>query len=206
MRPAVRLLTGVLGVFALTFLSPPGGAIARGSITRLSRVSTEGRAGRLAAQAAPPDDRMVDRFVLVAINTQEQAEITMVGPDAVPDAASLAAARHILRSYGTNREGPLDARLLQVLHAIAKETGKPVQVVSGYRPPSHRHDRNYHVRGMAADVRVAGVGTYRLVKLARKLGARGIGYYPTSQFVHVDVRDDAPFQWTDRSGPSALRR
>jgi uncharacterized protein YcbK (DUF882 family) len=175
MRPALRLLSGVLGVLALSLVSPPG-------------------------------DRIVDHFVVEAVNTQERAELTMVGADAVPDAESLATVRRLLRSYATNREGPLDARLVQVLYAIAKETGKPVQVVSGYRPPSHRHDHNYHVRGMAADVRVPGVGTYKLVKIARKLGVRGIGYYPTSQFVHVDVRDDAPFQWTDRSGPSTAQR
>jgi hypothetical protein len=53
---------------------------------------------------------------------------------------------------------------------------------------------------MAADVRVAGMGTIALRDLARSLGAAGVGYYPTSRFIHVDVRD-GHYEWTDTSGP-----
>jgi hypothetical protein len=42
--------------------------------------------------------------------------------------------------------------------------------------------------------------TKQVRELARSLGAAGVGYYPTSRFVHVDVRDE-PYQWTDTSGP-----
>jgi hypothetical protein len=75
-----------------------------------------------------------------------------------------------------------------------------VQVLSAFRPPKTTHDHNYHTRGMAADIRVAGMSTARLRDLARSLGAPGVGYYPTSQFVHVDMRD-GHYEWTDTSGP-----
>jgi hypothetical protein len=52
---------------------------------------------------------------------------------------------------------------------------------------------------MAADIRVPGVETADLRDLARSLGATGVGYYPTVQFVHVDVRG-TPYFWTDTSG------
>jgi hypothetical protein len=58
---------------------------------------------------------------------------------------------------------------------------------------------NYHTRGMAADIRVPGLSTAELRDLARSLGATGVGYYPTVQFVHVDVRP-VPYFWTDTSG------
>jgi uncharacterized protein YcbK (DUF882 family) len=35
---------------------------------------------------------------------------------------------------------------------------------------------------------------------ARKLGVRGLGTYPTTNMIHIDVRDD-PFSWVDYSGP-----
>jgi uncharacterized protein YcbK (DUF882 family) len=46
------------------------------------------------------------------------------------------------------------------------------------------------------------VPPWKLVRLVKKLGVKGVGNYPTSQFVHVDTRDEA-FTWTDWSGPSA---
>jgi hypothetical protein len=52
---------------------------------------------------------------------------------------------------------------------------------------------------MAADIKVPGVSTEDLRDLAKSLGATGVGYYPTVQFVHVDVRGTSYF-WTDTSG------
>jgi hypothetical protein len=52
---------------------------------------------------------------------------------------------------------------------------------------------------MAADIRVPGLSTAELRDLARAVGATGVGYYPTVQFVHVDVRP-VPYFWTDTSG------
>jgi uncharacterized protein DUF882 len=52
---------------------------------------------------------------------------------------------------------------------------------------------------MAADIKVPGVSTEDLRDLAKSLGATGVGYYPTVQFVHVDVRQ-TPYFWTDTSG------
>ena len=52
---------------------------------------------------------------------------------------------------------------------------------------------------MATDIKVPGVTTEDLRDLAKSLGATGVGYYPTVQFVHVDVRG-TPYFWTDSSG------
>ena len=47
---------------------------------------------------------------------------------------------------------------------------------------------------MAADIAIAGVTSRELHKKVMELGeARGVGLYP--HFVHVDVRDDAPYRW-----------
>ena len=140
-----------------------------------------------------------EHFRVEVINTGRSVDVVLAGPASEPDEASYRALRHELRSL-EGPESPLDPRLIELLHQIAKHAGGTVQVVSAFRTPKTLHDKNYHTRGMAADVRVAGMTTSQLRDLARSLGAPGVGYYPTSHFVHVDMRDE-PFQWTDVLGP-----
>ena len=140
-----------------------------------------------------------ERFTVEVVNTGKTVDVVLAGPAGEPDEASYRSLRHELRS-NSGAESPLDPRLIEVLHQVAKRTGGSVQVLSAFRPPKSPGDRNYHTRGMAADIRVAGMSAVKLRELARSLGVPGIGYYPTSHFVHVDMRDK-PFQWTDTSGP-----
>jgi uncharacterized protein YcbK (DUF882 family) len=140
-----------------------------------------------------------DHFTVEVVNTGKTVDVVCAGRAGEPDDDSYRALRHELRSSG-GAESPLDPRLVELLHQIAKRTGGSVQVLSAFRPPKTTHDHNYHTRGMAADVRVAGMGTAHLRDLARSLGAQGVGYYPTSHFVHVDVRE-GHYEWTDTSGP-----
>ena len=44
-----------------------------------------------------------------------------------------------------------------------------------------------HLRGQAIDVRLTGVGTYDLRRAALGLAQGGVGYYPDSDFVHLDT-------------------
>jgi uncharacterized protein YcbK (DUF882 family) len=154
---------------------------------------TPGGTGTRAEQPEP------ERFVVEVVNTGKTVEVVCAGRAGEPDDDSYRALRHELRSSG-GAESPLDPRLVELLHQVAKRTHGSVQVLSAFRPPKTTHDHNYHTRGMAADIRVAGMSTARLRDLARSLGAPGVGYYPTSQFVHVDMRD-GHYEWTDTSGP-----
>jgi uncharacterized protein YcbK (DUF882 family) len=146
-----------------------------------------------------PTRRDPERFTVDVINTRKTVEVVLGGLAGEPDEESYKALRHELRS-SSGAEAPLDPRLIELLHQIAKRGGGTVQVLSAFRPPKSSQDHNYHTRGMAADVRVAGMKTTELRDLARKLGAAGVGYYPTSQFVHIDVRE-GHYEWTDTSGP-----
>jgi uncharacterized protein YcbK (DUF882 family) len=77
-------------------------------------------------------------------------------------------------------------------------------VISGYRSPqtnallhsrsSGVAERSQHMLGKAIDVRVEGVGLRNLRNAALDVGAGGVGYYPVSNFVHVDVARVR--QWT----------
>lgn len=85
------------------------------------------------------------------------------------------------------------SQLVSKLEALRQLVGKPVFVNSGYRCPAHNRAvggavNSYHLKGMAADVRVPGLGVTELSRLAEKAGFDGIGIYTTQAFVHVDVR------------------
>ena len=95
----------------------------------------------------------------------------------------------------------IDPKLLDLLHllkeqAAGAESTATYEIVSGYRSPrSNEMLRNrsgavarhsLHLKGMAADVRLAGVPLQRLRDAALDLRKGGVGYY-TDQFVHVDT-------------------
>ena len=115
----------------------------------------------------------------------------------VPDA--LKAVNHVLRDYRNNEVHFIEPKLLDLLSALQKRLGSAaeVQVISGYRSPAtnaamHARSRgvashSLHMEGKAIDIRLADVPLARLHSTALDLRAGGVGYYPTLDFVHVDV-------------------
>ena len=112
---------------------------------------------------------------------------------------ALAAINHVLRDFRTNTTHDMDPRLMDLLWQIngKLDTSQPFEVISGYRSPKTNamlHERSsgvasgsLHMQGMAIDIRVPGQTLPDLHNIALKLGQGGVGYYPTSDFVHVDV-------------------
>jgi uncharacterized protein YcbK (DUF882 family) len=105
----------------------------------------------------------------------------------------------VLRDFRTATSHPIDPRLLDQLHALSIRLGSSghYDVISGYRSPTTNAflaasssgvaHNSFHMKGMAIDVRVPGVALDRLRDAARGLEAGGVGYYPSSDFVHVDT-------------------
>jgi uncharacterized protein YcbK (DUF882 family) len=135
-------------------------------------------------------------FVIESANNGEQIRMTFDLATGDMDADSYLAFRHLMRCRRTGAEVPIDPRLIELLWRISHRTGQKILLISGYRAPAYAAPASYHVRGMAADIRVPGMTALMVRDLARALGAHGIGYYPRSQFVHVDVREE-PYYWTD---------
>lgn len=84
----------------------------------------------------------------------------------------------------------IDPRLPVLLEKIRAHYNKPITVTSGYRAPEYNAKiggakYSYHMKGMAADIKISGVSPKDVANVARKLGAGGVGTYPT--FTHVDV-------------------
>jgi uncharacterized protein YcbK (DUF882 family) len=112
---------------------------------------------------------------------------------------SLRDINRLLRDHRSGEVHEIDRRLLDLLCAlnIQLETREPFQIISGYRSPATNSvlrarskgvaENSLHLKGMAADIRVAGRSTNGLRRAALALQAGGVGYYPVSQFVHVDV-------------------
>lgn len=115
----------------------------------------------------------------------------------LPDA--LDSLNRLLRDFRTNEVSPITPALFDLLHRIqvGLDTREPFHVISAYRSPVTNqmlHDstsgvasHSLHMDGLAMDVRVPGrdLRQVRQAALAQKAG--GVGYYPASQFVHVDV-------------------
>ncbi len=104
----------------------------------------------------------------------------------------------ILRDHYSNAVRPMNAGVLDVIGMLRArlDSRQPIQVVCGYRTPAtnamlyaeHRGvaRNSYHIDGMAIDLRVEGRDLTQVHRAALSLRAGGVGYYPRSDFVHVD--------------------
>jgi Bacterial protein of unknown function (DUF882) len=109
-----------------------------------------------------------------------------------------------LRCHYTNRQHTMSPRLMALLYSTGRHyPGHRVEVVSGYRHPSvAKNPRSPHMKGLACDFRVVGVPNTQLRDYLRTAYKNvGVGYYPNSSFVHLDVRKDRSAFWIDYSGP-----
>lgn len=97
----------------------------------------------------------------------------------------------------------VDPRLVALLGMVSNHFGgRALEIVSGYRPftPTQYTPHSNHNLGKAMDFRVVGVPNDVLRDFCKTLRNVGVGYYPNSTFVHLDVRD-APAYWVDYSRP-----
>jgi uncharacterized protein YcbK (DUF882 family) len=195
MRPYVRAFAAA--AFGLTMTSWPGTTPALASVGAEPVMPANG-SGHAPRTLALSDAPHITSFTIKAVNTGETVTVKMLGNR--PTDESAAALAHLLRCNRTQKEHAVDSRLVLVLSHLAEATHSDLELVSGYRAPRNARDKNFHTQGMAADIRIPGVRTWDLRKLAADEHVPGLGYYPTSKMVHVDVRD-VPYKWTDWSGP-----
>lgn len=106
---------------------------------------------------------------------------------------------YFLRDFRTGDVHPIDRKLLDSLALIAKLSGKKAnyEVISGYRSPKtnamlHRissgvSTHSLHMQGRAIDIRLDGVPLSAVHKIALNHHNGGVGYYPQSDFIHLDT-------------------
>ena len=113
---------------------------------------------------------------------------------------ALAGLAHVLRDHRTGETHAMAPRLLDLVARLQSDLGasQPVQVISGYRSPRTNEAlrqsgsggvarRSLHMDGLAMDIRLPGVELAQLRDAAWGMQAGGVGFYPGSDFVHVDV-------------------
>lgn len=116
------------------------------------------------------------------------------------DYESLARLNRYLRDHRTGEIHEYDPRVFDLLHDLTTALGNPnleIDVICGYRTAwsneflrTHGHGvarHSLHMQAMAVDIRVPGVPIAKLRDAAIALHRGGVGYYPASDFVHVDV-------------------
>lgn len=116
-------------------------------------------------------------------------------------AQALGAVNSLLRDYRTGEIHAIAPSLLDLLATMRLhlETQGPFEVISGYRSPAtnamlhaaREHSgvatKSLHMQGMAVDIRVPGRALERVRDAALTVHGGGVGYYPASDFVHVDI-------------------
>jgi hypothetical protein len=120
-----------------------------------------------------------------------------------------AAVEHLSKLLAMPPGHRLDAKLIEQLQAAAdrfrgRETPRVV-ILSAYKPAS---EGNYHSTGRALDFRIDGVPDDALFEFCKALPDTGCGYYPSSNFIHMDVRASGTghVAWTDTNSPGEAPR
>ena len=135
------------------------------------------------------------------LHTGEDIDIVYrVGNTYIPEA--LDQLNYFLRDHRTEDVSSYDPKEFDVLYALMARLGRPngvIDIICGYRTPESNNflrslgpdtgvaENSQHTLAKAIDIRVPGVSTRSLRNAALALHAGGVGFYPVSQFVHVDV-------------------
>jgi uncharacterized protein YcbK (DUF882 family) len=106
---------------------------------------------------------------------------------------------YLLRDFRTDDVHTIDTALLDQMFDLKQTLGfnKPFHILSGYRSPTtnaqlrkHSHgvaEHSFHMKGRAIDIRVEGISTKTIRNTALTMAQGGVGYYPRSNFVHLDT-------------------
>jgi uncharacterized protein YcbK (DUF882 family) len=152
------------------------------------------------AESAVPSPREY-RLRFYHTHTGERLDVVYRrGDQYIPQA--LDALDHYLRDYRTGDVRHFDPRLFDLLYDLTAslgDSGGEIDVICGYRTPWSNEflrarsphtgvaQRSLHMQAEAIDIRLLGIATSELRDAALRLHRGGVGYYRSSDFVHVDV-------------------
>jgi uncharacterized protein YcbK (DUF882 family) len=162
-------------------------------------VGARPQAREVSAQRTFSPDSHDHLLLLYNTHTGERIDIVYRRGDAyLPDA--LAKLDFFLRDHRTGDVRHFDPRLYDILSDLTTSVGRPngeIDIVCGYRTSSTNESLRAHTTGVAKnslhiqaeaiDLRMPGIDTFKLRKAALALARGGVGYYPHSDFIHVDA-------------------
>ncbi len=152
-------------------------------------------------------DRQVKRFHISLRHITTKKTVTnlkIIVPDPdnpknqIVDPIGLRKINDLFRDWRSKYSMRIHRRLIWHLYMVGQHFDSPIDIVSGFRKEERKTSR--HKQGRAVDFKIKGVKTKTLWEFCKRFHPVGVGYYPTSGFVHLDVRKRTHY-WIDDSGP-----
>lgn len=131
------------------------------------------------------------------LHTEEKLNVVYWQNDQY-QAEALSAINRVLRDHRNDKQTPIDPQLLELLFLLQQkvQSKQPFHVISGYRSPASNEllrksssgvaRKSFHTLGMAIDIRLPDIELDVLHDAAIELNGGGVGYYPESDFIHLD--------------------
>ncbi len=143
-------------------------------------------------------EERVRRLRFVNVRIGEAIDITYWhGGRYIPEALSQIS--FLLRDTLSGEIKPIDPRLVDLMYGVRRmlRSDAPYAVISGYRTPRTNRllarrkrgvaTNSLHMEGMAVDLLLPGKTLRSVAETARTFRCGGVGYYPRSNFVHLDI-------------------
>jgi uncharacterized protein YcbK (DUF882 family) len=195
-----KILQSLVVACAAMLLIAPIGARVRSSEASSKQASTQQSSSQQSSlQQSSSQNADEHRLLLYNTHTAERIDIVYRrGDQYIP--AALAKLDYFLRDHQTSDVRHFDPRLYDILSDLTVSIGHPggeIDIVCGYRTPSTNESLRAHTTGVAKnslhiqaeaiDLRMPGINTLKLRQAALALRRGGVGYYPHSDFIHVDT-------------------
>lgn len=132
-------------------------------------------------------------------HTGEELNKVVYWADGIYIQETLKDINHILRDYRRDEVRAIDPGLLDQLCTLHRklQVRSPIHIISGYRSPATNNEirsksrgvakKSLHMSGKAIDLRIPGISLAQIRKAAVAMKSGGVGYYPKSDFVHLDT-------------------
>jgi uncharacterized protein YcbK (DUF882 family) len=193
------MVGAALLLFAFGALLPRMQAVALAQSAGVGAGTAQSREVSASAGAAVGRQGFERRLVLYNTHTAERIDVVYRrGEQYIPEA--LAKLDYFLRDHVTDDVRHFDPQLYDILSELTASVGHPggeIDIVCGYRTPTTNESLRAHTTGVAKhslhiqaeaiDLRMPGINTLKLRAAALALRRGGVGYYPHSDFIHVDT-------------------
>jgi LysM repeat protein len=137
------------------------------------------------------------------IHTGETKSLNLFTPTGKLQKGPVKELQALMFDHRTKKQHKIHPRLMALIAKVAMHFDfRTIIIYSGFRAynkDQHTKESKHNV-GRAIDFAVEGVSNWKVMKYCRTFSNVGVGYYPKSYFVHLDVREKDAF-WIDYSGP-----
>ena len=181
-----------------SMIKSPAGQLTRRAFLNRAGIAAVGALLLPSAEAIGKVFSMEREIALHNVHTDEEMTIVCC-PEQQYDRRLIQRFSHFLRDHHSDEVRFMDPALIDLLYAVSAFTGSTgtIQILSGYRSQETNSwlrkmshgvaEHSMHIEGKAVDIRMTDVGTRTIRQVGLALQQGGVGYYPRSNFVHLDT-------------------